>query len=83
MTGKWLAAVLAPLAVELATPMAVDASEAWGAAIRRYGTQEQVSSATEFSDLRATDWAYQALSNLLERYGCVAGYPNGMFAGSH
>lgn len=62
--------------------MAVDASEAWGAAIRRYGTQEQVSSATEFSDLRATDWAYQALSNLLERYGCVAGYPNGMFAGS-
>ena len=28
-----------------------------------------------------TDWAYQALANLIERYGCVAGYPNGTFAG--
>ena len=25
--------------------------------------------------------AYQALSNLVERYGCVAGYPNGTFRG--
>ena len=22
-----------------------------------------------------TDWAYQALANLVEQYGCVAGYP--------
>ena len=26
-------------------------------------------------------WAYQALSNLVDRYGCVAGYPNGTFKG--
>jgi len=25
--------------------------------------------------------AYQALSNLVERYGCVAGYPDGTFRG--
>jgi len=31
--------------------------------------------------VQPTDWAYQALSNLVERYGCVAGYPNGTFAG--
>ena len=29
-----------------------------------------------------TDWAYQALANLVETYGCVAGYPNGTFRGN-
>ena len=28
-----------------------------------------------------SDWAYQALANLVDRYGCVAGYPNGSFRG--
>ena len=32
--------------------------------------------------MQPTDWAYQALSNLIERYGCVAGYPNGTYRGS-
>ena len=31
--------------------------------------------------MRPTDWAYQALANLVDRYGCVAGYPNGSFRG--
>ena len=43
---------------------------------------EQVTSITQFSDVYPTDWAYQALSNLVERYGCVAGYPNGTFRGN-
>ena len=42
---------------------------------------EQVTSINQFSDVRPTDWAYQALINLIERYGCVAGYPNGSFKG--
>ena len=40
---------------------------------------EQVTSVTQFSDVVPTDWAYQALANLVETYGCVAGYPNGSF----
>ena len=43
---------------------------------------EQVTSITQFSDVYPTDWAYQALSNLIERYGCVAGYPNGTYRGN-
>jgi hypothetical protein len=43
--------------------------------------QEQVTGIAQFSDVRPTDWTYQALSNLIERYGCVAGYPNGNFKG--
>ena len=33
---------------------------------------DQVTSVTQFSDVYPTDWAYQALSNLVETYGCVA-----------
>ena len=43
--------------------------------------RNQVTSVAQFSDVRPSDWAYQALSNLVERYGCVAGYPGGSFAG--
>jgi len=42
----------------------------------------QITSIDQFSDVRPGDWAYQALSNLVERYGCVAGYPDGSFGGA-
>ncbi|QEY32212.1 porin [Synechococcus sp. RSCCF101] len=42
---------------------------------------DQVTSISQFSDVYPTDWAYQALSNLIERYGCVAGYPDGTYRG--
>jgi hypothetical protein len=49
--------------------------------VNYYVSQEQVTSITQFSDVRPTDWAYQALSNLVERYGCVAGYPDLTYRG--
>ncbi|AUT02396.1 hypothetical protein CLI64_19470 [Nostoc sp. CENA543] len=36
----------------------------------------------ELSDVQPTDWAFQALQSLVERYGCLAGYPNGTFQGN-
>ena len=48
---------------------------------RTWESKTQVTSVNQFSDVRPTDWAYQALSNLVEKYGCVAGYPNGTFKG--
>ena len=33
--------------------------------------------AGQFSDVSPTNWAYQAITNLNVRYGCLAGYPNG------
>ena len=47
----------------------------------KYSNQTQSTSITQFSDIQPTDWAYQSLSNLFERYGCVAGYPNVTFEG--
>lgn len=41
----------------------------------------QVTSITQLSDVQPTDWAYQALQSLVERYGCIAGYPDGTYRG--
>lgn len=39
----------------------------------------QVTSVTQLRDVQPTEWSYQAISNLISRYGCVAGYPDGTF----
>ncbi|MGB3202783.1 MAG: iron uptake porin [Nodosilinea sp.] len=41
----------------------------------------QVTRVTEFSDVMPSDWAFQALSNLVETYGCIQGYPDSTFRG--
>lgn len=42
----------------------------------------QVTSVSQFSDVQPSDWAFQAVQSLVERYGCIAGYPNGTFRGN-
>lgn len=42
----------------------------------------QVNSVSQFVDVQPSDWAFQALQSLVERYGCIAGYPNGSFRGN-
>ncbi|MBD2361782.1 iron uptake porin [Anabaena minutissima FACHB-250] len=41
-----------------------------------------VTSVNQLSDVQPTDWAFQALQSLVERYGCLAGYPDGTFKGN-
>ena len=81
--------LVAPAALGLLAPLAVDNSPAAHAAelningVSDYAASaDQVTSVTQFSDVYPTDWAYQALANLVETYGCVAGYPNGTFRGN-
>jgi len=86
--------LLAPAALGLMAPVAASASELVSAGginsyiqqsdlhnFRVWADQNQVTNVQQFNDVKPTDWAYQALSNLIERYGCVAGYPNGTFKG--
>jgi len=73
--------LLAPAALGLLSPMAVSAAELNLDGVNQYASEEQVTSINQFSDVQPTEWAYQALSNLIERYGCVAGYPDGTFRG--
>ena len=90
-----LALAGASISAPLAAPAQEVASLTGSAAINEYMQQQdvdrfrawesknQVTSVNQFSDVLPTDWAYQALSNLVEKYGCVAGYPNGKFKGGN
>jgi hypothetical protein len=44
-------------------------------------TAQNVTSVSQLSDVRPTDWAFTALQSLVERYGCIAGYPDSTFRG--
>ena len=43
---------------------------------------QQPISVSELSDIVPTDWYYQAVRTLVERYQCLAGYPDGTFRGN-
>ncbi|NET48962.1 MAG: iron uptake porin [Merismopedia sp. SIO2A8] len=45
-------------------------------------SMSQVTSVSQLSDVQPTDWAFQALQSLVERYGCIAGYPDGTYRGN-
>jgi hypothetical protein len=72
--------MLAPVTLGLIAP-AVTAAELNLNDVNQY-SESQVTSITQFSDVQPTDWAYQALTNLVNRYGCVAGYPNDTYGGA-
>jgi Carbohydrate-selective porin, OprB family/S-layer homology domain len=42
----------------------------------------QVTSVSQLTDVKPTDWAFQALQSLVERYGCIAGYPDRTYRGN-
>ena len=72
------AAVFGPIAAANAELLSVDE-------LSSYETPEnldQVTSVSQLSDVQPTDWAFQALQSLVERYGCIAGYPDGTFRGN-
>ncbi|MFB2921954.1 MULTISPECIES: iron uptake porin [Aerosakkonema] len=43
---------------------------------------EQVTSVSQLRDVQPTDWAFQALQSLVERYGCIEGYPDRTYRGN-
>ena len=45
-------------------------------------SMDQVTSVSQFSDVQPTDWAFEALQSLVERYSCIDGYPNGTYRGN-
>ena len=54
--------------------------------INRYSTDsdplDQVTNVSQLRDVSPGDWAFEALRSLVERYGCIAGYPDGTFRGN-
>jgi len=46
-------------------------------------TAQNVTSVSQLSDVRPTDWSFTALQSLVERYGCIAGYPDRTYRGKN
>ncbi len=57
------------------------AEELGGAIATGNNSIGQITNVSQLRDVAPNDWAYEALQGLVERYGCIAGYPNGTFKG--
>jgi hypothetical protein len=66
---------------QLRTPLNRDSSKQFTDATSGDG-MSQVTSISELRDVSPTDWAYEALRSLVERYGCIVGYPDRTFRGN-
>ena len=42
----------------------------------------QVTNVQQLQDVSPTDWAYEALRSLVDRYGCISGFPNNTYRGN-
>ncbi|HEY9853494.1 MAG TPA: iron uptake porin [Leptolyngbyaceae cyanobacterium] len=76
-------AILLGLSPALATP--IDDSVAPESEVSESMAEDplaQVNSVSQLSDVQPTDWAFQALQSLVERYGCIEGYPDRTFRGN-
>ena len=43
---------------------------------------EQIINVNQLRDVAPTDWAYEALRSLVDRYSCISGFPNQTYRGS-
>ena len=55
--------------------------------IDRYGQEGQnnigqITNVNQLRDVAPTDWAYEALRSLVDRYGCISGFPNQTYRGN-
>ena len=46
------------------------------------GNLPQVTNVNQLRDVSPTDWAYEALRSLVDRYGCISGFPNQTYRGN-
>jgi len=88
VTAGIASAADAPKPLEIAQAAPSSTSVASLDQVKAYGSEgvnnevSQVTSVSQLSDVRPTDWAFQALQSLVERYGCIVGYPDKTFRGN-
>lgn len=85
MSISGLIALNAPTLAETLQPAAVSSGRVIATQDRTAPTattENQVTSVSQLSDVQPTDWAFQALQSLVERYGVIAGYPDRTYRGN-
>jgi len=67
----------------LAMPLLMGGTEAIAETQTKFSDTltQNVTSVSQLSDVKPTDWAFTSLQSLVERYGCIAGYPDRTFRG--
>jgi BMFP domain-containing protein YqiC len=43
---------------------------------------QSITNASQFRDVQPSDWAYEALDRIVQKYGCLVGYPDGTYRGN-
>lgn len=66
----------------LTAPIVVLSPGVWASEIAEINTSASVNSVSQLSDVQPTDWAFTAIQSLIERYGCITGYPDDTFRGN-
>ncbi len=74
--------ILGTLSAKIASAEPVNSVSGLATDAKQDAAIGQVTSVSQLSDVQPTDWAFQALQSLVERYGCIAGYPDGTFRGN-
>ncbi len=78
--GAAVAVSGAALAAESAPVNGVDSLQS--ASVKQEPVQlAQITSVSELTDVKPSDWAFQALQGLVQNYGCIQGYPDRTFRG--
>ncbi|WP_150109033.1 iron uptake porin [Stanieria cyanosphaera] len=63
--------------------MLINVTPATASSIRKVQDySSQIPSVSQLSDVSPDDWAYEALRSLVERYGCISGFPDGSYRGN-
>ncbi|NJM45711.1 MAG: iron uptake porin [Alkalinema sp. RU_4_3] len=84
----WLSLLVAPLLVGASALVASANDKETTLQLLDYSENKgdtrvgQVTSVSQLTDVKPTDWAFQALQSLVERYGCIAGYPDRTYRGN-
>ncbi|MGF1481181.1 MAG: iron uptake porin [Cyanophyceae cyanobacterium] len=88
MASSVAAAPVGPKEVETAETLIAQAAETEEdllEQIDRYSedsSSDQVTSVEQLRDVSPGDWAFEALRSLVERYGCIEGYPDQTYRGN-
>lgn len=56
--------------------------DSYSSYLRKRSKRNQVTNVFQLRDVSPRDWAFEALRTLVERYGCIEGYPNRTFRGN-
>lgn len=80
--GNTVGAIVTPAQAETTRSKEKIALQDAEFALESEDSMAQVTSVSQLTDIRPTDWAFQALQSLVERYGCISGYPDKTYRGN-